>query len=64
MATGSERVTADEFLSAMNGATIEAAETDGQDIYVRMTDGRVFIFMAHKNMIVCGQGRVMDATLQ
>lgn len=64
MATGSERVAAEEFLSAMNGATIKAAETDGQDIYVRMVDGRVFLFMAYANTIVCGQGRLMNATLQ
>lgn len=64
MATGSERVAAEDFLSAMDGATIEKAETDGHDIYVRMVDGRVFLFMAYGNAIVCGQGRVMSAVLQ
>lgn len=58
------QVSAPEFLSAMNGATIESAETDGHDIYVRMTDGRVFMFMAYGGAIVCGQGRLMGSTLQ
>jgi len=64
MATGAESVAADEFLSALAGATIEQAETDGQDIYVRLVDGRVFLFMAYRNTIVCGQGRVMSSTVQ
>lgn len=59
-----QQIDAREFLSAMDGATIEKAETDGNDIFVRMTDGRVFMFMAYGNAIVCGQGRVMSATLQ
>jgi hypothetical protein len=64
MATGAESVAADEFLSAMNGATIEAAETDGVDIYLRSIDGRVWLFTCYRGTIVCGQGRMMDKSLQ
>lgn len=64
MASGTQGIDANEFLGSMDGATIDRAETDGHDIYVRMTDGRVFIFMSYGGAIVCGQGRVMDATLQ
>jgi len=64
MATGQEVVTADELLGAMNGATIESAETDGVDIFIRSNDGRVWLFTCYRGTIVCGQGRTMSSTVQ